>query len=382
MPAFRPARAVAPKSKLRVPYRERAQTVPQEEDPTQKAAPLQWQRRLPYKLVQGSHIGHGMRMEPMRSEPPDWKTGKRRLKFSENEGAGKENNKPIDLTAAPANAPAAAVPGKPTYAKSKDQRVRQRAAQHGGRARGAPPIAQQQQAIAAAGHRKPPARKRPSKEAAGKAAAPEPSEPAPPLPPPAAAKAARPRSPEAAPTGGENIKPIDLTDPADPADDLRSRLQLQAFEVECTLRPTLSDATALAAAKAGVADALAFDEELATLSAEHTMSKGRLFQALLEQLRVDGADHAQTDNSHRENATSESNEYATTFGAAKWHTLAKRADSLRQLVRVKVADDNDLRTAKSGFLICKQFFDGLEELARTHSEDEFDLLTELRSTSA
>ena len=76
MPPFRPALAIKPKSALhlRVPFKERPKEKPVEEDPAKGKEPhLLWARRLPYKLVQGSHIGHGVRMEPSRSEPADWK---------------------------------------------------------------------------------------------------------------------------------------------------------------------------------------------------------------------------------------------------------------------------------------------------------------------
>ena len=66
MPQFRPAAPKLPKSHVRVPYREREQLKPVEVDKAPKQEPLLWARRLPYKLVQGSHIGHGIRMEPSR----------------------------------------------------------------------------------------------------------------------------------------------------------------------------------------------------------------------------------------------------------------------------------------------------------------------------
>lgn len=66
MPPFRPAAAKLPKSHVRVPFKERPQVKPIEMDKAPKQEPMLWARRLPYKLVQGSHIGHGIRMEPSR----------------------------------------------------------------------------------------------------------------------------------------------------------------------------------------------------------------------------------------------------------------------------------------------------------------------------
>ena len=108
---------------------------------------------------------------------------------------------------------------------------------------------------------------------------------------------------------------------------------------------------------AGVVDALALDDELGELAAAHEVTKGRLFQALLEELRSAGVGHAQTDNSAKRGGA---HDFRAEFGPARWHSLSLRADALRKLVRIKVADDNDLKTAREGFVLCKAFFDSLE----------------------
>ena len=102
-------------------------------------------------------------------------------------------------------------------------------------------------------------------------------------------------------------------------------------------------------------------------------------QALLEELRQAGAGHAQTDNSgQKEGAT----DYAAEFGHEAWQLLAQRADSLRKLVRIKVADDNDLKTARSGLTLCHDFFRGLAQLAELRGGmDEHDLYRELELTA-
>ena len=103
-------------------------------------------------------------------------------------------------------------------------------------------------------------------------------------------------------------------------------------------------------------------------------------QALLEELRQAGADHAQTDNSGSK--TQQTTDYAAEFGPSEWAALAQRADSLRKLVRIKVADDNDLKTARAGFLLCAEFFDGLGKLAELmNNADEFDVLKDLDVTA-
>lgn len=84
--------------------------------------------------------------------------------------------------------------------------------------------------------------------------------------------------------------PVDVTDGGPSSDvdvaELREQLMCRQMEVEFLLRPSLSDAAALAAARTNVSNALAFDMELAELAAAHDMSKGRLFQALLEEVRA------------------------------------------------------------------------------------------------
>ena len=167
--------------------------------------------------------------------------------------------------------------------------------------------------------------------------------------------------------------------------DVRDMLQSRQLEVEFLLRPELSSSTALAAVRASVTSALAFDDELTALGAEHEMPKGRIFQALLEELRHAGADHAQTENTPTKTAsqTASRSKYHEEFGAEKWAELAASADTLRNLVRIKVADDNDLKTARQGLILCRDFFDGLSQLgAQRGVDDEFVVFDELAKLSA
>jgi hypothetical protein len=49
-------------------------------------------------------------------------------------------------------------------------------------------------------------------------------------------------------------------------------------------------------------------------------------------------------------------------------------------VRIKVADDNDLKTARQGLLICQEFFDGISRLGRLQGiADDFAVIEELAS---
>ena len=64
-----------------------------------------------------------------------------------------------------------------------------------------------------------------------------------------------------------------------------------------------------------------------------------------------------------------------------WARLTMRAHDLRQLVRIKVADDNDLRTARQGLELAAEYFAALVRLANLRSEAEYDLLNTIRNTA-
>ena len=66
---------------------------------------------------------------------------------------------------------------------------------------------------------------------------------------------------------------------------LRELIRGHRVEVECLLRTELTNTDAVASAAAAVEDALSFDSELDELAASSGLLKGRLFQAMLEELR-------------------------------------------------------------------------------------------------
>ena len=102
----------------------------------------------------------------------------------------------------------------------------------------------------------------------------------------------------------------------------------------------------------------------------------------LEALRDQGAEHAQMDNSSK-NLFAGSMVAATTYkmSLADWARLTYDASDLRTLVRVKVADDNDLRTARLGLELAAEFFEQLSKLAALKGEDEGLLLQSLRMSA-
>ena len=132
----------------------------------------------------------------------------------------------------------------------------------------------------------------------------------------------------------------------------------------------------------GVADARALDDELTAMAGRTGVLKGRIFQGLLECLRAQGAAHAQLDNSAKKPG---GGSVAAECGLdpPEWEALADRADALRKLVRIKVADDNDLKTARAGLDMCATFFDGLVQLTALRrpelrpGADEYDMLQAL-----
>ena len=68
---------------------------------------------------------------------------------------------------------------------------------------------------------------------------------------------------------------------------------------------------------------------------------------------------------------------ASEFGLnlVQWSMLTLQADALRNLVRIKVADDNDLRTARAGLLLCAEFFRALSALSALRQvDDEYAVL--------
>ena len=263
MPPFNPAQPGPPKSYVAVPFAFRSREQPVEEDKNKRKGMgvLMWQRHLPYKMVQGSHIGHGIKMEPSRKEPKDWKDPKRRLRLN-NVGGGVENRAPqmnsgrgggaakpaaaATKKAAPKKAPARKPannenrppnnngPARPPAAKG----LAGRGAGAGGRAAAAP---------AAGGQA----------AAAVRPAAVVPPVPAPPPPPPP--PAALPTPPETVAVVTEEPKMMNLEEAA----KMVSKLQNRVGEVECLLRVELSDKPALQKARSGVADALALNDELA-----------------------------------------------------------------------------------------------------------------------
>lgn len=100
------------------------------------------------------------------------------------------------------------------------------------------------------------------------------------------------------------------------------------------------------------------------------MQKGTVFQELLAALRRAGASHAQTDLSARAEAASSGD---GTFGLSRseWVAMQAQADSLRKLVRIKLADDNDLQAAQCALATCSEFFSSLGTLAQRGAQSQF-----------
>ena len=170
--------------------------------------------------------------------------------------------------------------------------------------------------------------------------------------------------------------------PSEDIDTLWQQVAQREAEIEMMLRVALDDSAAVKQARERVTKALAFDDALTRHAATAERSKGNLFQALLEALRDQGAEHAQMDNSSK-NLFAGSMVAATTYkmSLADWARLTYDASDLRTLVRVKVADDNDLRTARLGLELAAEFFEQLSKLAALKGEDEGLLLQSLRMSA-
>ena len=175
----------------------------------------------------------------------------------------------------------------------------------------------------------------------------------------AAASPAAPRAAGAGSSGGgSSSSQAELpTSEAGLLELLRSR----QGEVDCLLRVDLSSDAGISNARRAVQDALSLDDELDALAAKGAL-KGKIFQGLLEALRAAGAGHSQLDNSCK-NLTGMALPQEYGLSLMQWSMLTLQADALRNLVRIKVADDNDLRTARLGLLLCNDFFQALARLA-------------------
>ena len=146
------------------------------------------------------------------------------------------------------------------------------------------------------------------------------------------------------------------------------------------LRLHLSSEEVIAAALRRVSQALRFDEELDELATSRDVLKGRLFQAMLESQRVrraadvviaeaateplegprappskgDGSDPSV--ESQQPPLIGNDNFDLT---SAEWAELVDKANDLCELIKIKVQDDNDLKTARAGLSMCKGFLDTL-----------------------
>ena len=82
-----------------------------------------------------------------------------------------------------------------------------------------------------------------------------------------------------------------------------------------------------------------------------------------------------TDSHTRRLACSQAREFGLSL--LQWAMMLEKATALRTLVRIKVADDNDLQTAQAGLVLCNDFFEGLIRLAALRGTSEYEALQEL-----
>lgn len=116
-------------------------------------------------------------------------------------------------------------------------------------------------------------------------------------------------------------------------------------EVELLLRPPHSPARA--STRRGVAAGLRFGDELADLAARGGVRQGQVLGWLLGSPHDAGAARARL-----------------RLTADEWDRVAAAAEGLRGLVRLKIQDENDLRTAQQGLRLCRDFFDAVAERDR------------------
>ena len=64
-------------------------------------------------------------------------------------------------------------------------------------------------------------------------------------------------------------------------------------------------------------------------------------------------------------------------GRTEWVAMQASADSMRGLVRIKIADDNDIKAARCALETCRDFFDALEQLAALRRLPAFETMQSL-----
>lgn len=153
---------------------------------------------------------------------------------------------------------------------------------------------------------------------------------------------------------------IRALDPSDLPQDVVSELQTRQLEVEMLLRLPLAGDAELREAALRVGEALRFDEGLAALAESSGSGKASMFQSMLAALPQQGASEGAA------NATAAKPPPAVS--EADWLELTAKADRLRKLIKIKIQDDNDLRTARKGLELCEAFFGKLAAAAQVHGD--------------
>ena len=166
------------------------------------------------------------------------------------------------------------------------------------------------------------------------------------------------------PGGGtvvEEPEPEPVNDLSD--EELLSTMCGQWVEVECLLRVQLRSAELLEEARERVKASLAFDGRVSQTATTAGVLKGAVFQALL----------AHCDGSADATAAS----VGLDISDAEWDELTQGADALRKLIRIKVQDDNDLKTANNALSSCAEFFTNIAVYAARQSLEETAVLSKL-----
>jgi len=118
--------------------------------------------------------------------------------------------------------------------------------------------------------------------------------------------------------------------------------------------------------------------------------KGKIFQSLLAGLREVGAAHgggvelsargevgSLRQGAEADRGSVSAEVAALGLGRTEWVSMQASADSMRGLVRIKIADDNDIKAARCALETCRDFFDSLEQLATLRRGAAFDTMQSL-----
>jgi hypothetical protein len=145
------------------------------------------------------------------------------------------------------------------------------------------------------------------------------------------------------------------------------------FVVKMLLRCPVSSESDLAYVRDAAVQADRYLNEVRTLAPQIGMRRGQLSKAVLPY----GETTSTLDQTHEENEPEKETLLAAGLSERQIAGLVRDAIATRKLVRVKIADDQDLDQAESAVQELSGFLRGLRSLADSMQQSEYALLQQL-----